>query len=532
MNDKANPSTRSGLPYARKRIVARLLFAATTGWGYRCMAIVCNLVNISLFFRFLPKEVVGLWFLMLGAQTFLGLFDFGFGQTLQRRVAYFTAESGVSPDIEPDENTRLNILGLLSLARRVYVLISMLIFVVILVVGWIYFSSLKLSPSALSEFRLAWIVMSLGYAANTWGFMVESSLNGLGDIGWANVVNAVAQVATLIANWIVLTLGLGLQALAIIWLFKGLFIRVTGWAIVKIRHKWVHLHRASLTIQAFQDMVPPSLRWWLALVGYFMMAGVGQYLIARFLGAAALPDYAATYSALTAVQGAMVGIVAAGSPLYSQLLKAGENAYVRETLLTLTRYSLGAIALAFGFLGVWGRQVFEFWLGKGHFVGYPILGILIVLMFAEAHQGMLQAACVAAEKLDFYKAVLVGGILTLGLSFILIPKFGLLGAAISALAGQATTQDWVTPKLAMRVLQIRYIDGLKRVLIPGLSLGGAVFFIGMTLKAVHVPTVFGIAMTFIGTIVISFLFYRKFLGTIRMRFQVARANQKSHASIQ
>lgn len=78
----------------------------------------------------------------------------------------------------------------------------------------------------------------------------------------------------------------------------------------------------------------------------------------------------------------------------------------------------------------------------------------------------------------------------------------------------------------VKVLQIRFIDGIKRVLIPGSSLGGVVFGDGMAYMVAHVPTVFRITATFSSAIVISFLCYRQLLGTFGARFQIALANQE------
>jgi O-antigen/teichoic acid export membrane protein len=505
--------------HARRKLGDRLLFAAATGWGYRIVAILCNLANISLLFRYLDKELLGIWFLMLGAQAFMGLFDLGFSQTLQRRIAFCKAACGASPDVELNAHTREEIQRLLSLARRVYTIISILVFAVLLIAGWYYFNSLNLSPQTAAELRVAWIIMSLGYAINAWGSMVESSLNGLGDIGWSNLVNLGAQIGTLTANWLLLALGFGLNALAIVWVIKGFATRVVGWAIVKARHSWVSHRSAPFSVGMFRDMMPSSLRWWLALVGYFMMTGIGQYLIARFLGAAALPDYAATYAALAAAQGAMVGIVTAGSPLFSQQLKAGNVANVRETVVIMTRYGLGGLAVIYGFLGIWGREAFELWLGRGHFVGFSILSILIVLMLAEAHQGMFQAACVAAERLGFYKSILIGGALTLGLSLVLIPRFGLIGAALSTFIGQACTQHWVTPRLGMQVLEMRFLEDLRYVLLPAGCLGGVVVGVGLVLKVAGVDTIPAVAATFLCALLACYLFYRKLIWSLIGRWQ-------------
>jgi hypothetical protein len=53
----------------------RIIFAVSTGWGSKAVSILVNLVQIPLLFRYLDDEL-------------LGVFDFGLGQTLQRRIAF------------------------------------------------------------------------------------------------------------------------------------------------------------------------------------------------------------------------------------------------------------------------------------------------------------------------------------------------------------------------------------------------------------------------------------------------------------
>jgi hypothetical protein len=75
----------------------RIIFGIASGWGSKAVGILLNLVQIPLLYRYLPAEIVGLWFLMIGAQMVVGVFDLGFGQTLQRRIAFAKGTCGSDP---------------------------------------------------------------------------------------------------------------------------------------------------------------------------------------------------------------------------------------------------------------------------------------------------------------------------------------------------------------------------------------------------------------------------------------------------
>ena len=69
-------------------VTRRIIFGVISGWGSKAINILIGLVQIPLFYRYLSSEVLGVWFLMIGAQMVQGLFDLGFGQTLPRRIAF------------------------------------------------------------------------------------------------------------------------------------------------------------------------------------------------------------------------------------------------------------------------------------------------------------------------------------------------------------------------------------------------------------------------------------------------------------
>ena len=462
----------------------RIFFAVATGCGYRLLAIVVNFGMIYLLFRHLSEDLLGVWFLMVGAQTFTGLFDFGFGQTFQRRIAFVKANAGSHPDIADSEPSRQAIRDLLAIARRVYWVISATVGVGLYFGGLLYFASLDLSAETREAVTWAWAAMAIGYGANVWSWYVESTLNGLGDIGWNNLAQSVAMVLHLAATWLVLSGGYGLFALGLIWTLKGILVRLVGWWIVVARHRWIHQDRGRFVHGEFVSMLAPAAQWWLAIVGYFFMTGISRYLLASLSGADEVPDYVAAHTALVAVQGTMLSIVSVGTPLFSRLLKAGDLVRTRLALLRLMQISLLGLVLAYAFIAVFAEELFQLWLGPGHFVGYPVFAILALAMTVEAHQGMLQIAVVAAEELSWYKFSLLGGVLSLFLALWWIPQWNILGAALALLIPQLLTQSWIVPYAALRLLHLRFAVVLWSVILPALMAGVWLACCGLALKAV------------------------------------------------
>jgi O-antigen/teichoic acid export membrane protein len=471
-------------------VTRRIIFGVISGWGSKAVNILISLVQIPLFYRYLSKEVLGVWFLMIGAQMVLGLFDLGFGQTLQRRIAFAKGACGADLDIVLSDSARQAIVDLLALGGRVYIILSAVAAIGLIIGGGFYFQRLELSPSARESLRLAWIVMAIGYAANMWGWMVEATLNGLGDIGWSSIIATVFRVLELGAIWLVLALGYGLTALALVWTARGVAIRLCGWLVVIRLHPWISRVKGRPELLAFKSMVRPALEWWAAVAGYFFLARVSPFFIGALMGPAYVSDYYATYTALAVVQGTLVSIVSVGTPLFSQMWRAGSLDELQSFAIGLMRLSMGLLTASYVSFVFFSKDIFTLWLGKAHFLGYPVIIILSLMMFIEAHQGTLMTFCVATERLQFYKIIILGGIISLPLSYILIKNYGILGAALSILISGMLTQNWFIPMMSLKLLKLSFLTIIKKVLLPCLYILISLLLFGFLLKALNLTILY------------------------------------------
>ena len=121
-------------------------------------------------------------------------------------------------------------------------------------------------------------------------------------------------------------------------------------------------------------------------------------------------------------------------------------------------------------------------MGDGHFVGYPIILLLVLMYTTEAHQGLLQPVCVAAGQLEFYRYTIYGGAITTLLAVLLIPRMGMLGAAIAMLVGQLSTQNWAIPLMTYRIIRVTVTEGLRLVVPHALGYGFLLFIMIIVLK--------------------------------------------------
>ncbi|MFC1850232.1 hypothetical protein ACFL27_08580 [candidate division CSSED10-310 bacterium] len=493
-----NQSSPHKTPQKMNGVQKRFFFGISAVWARNAVGIIVNLIQYPLLFHYLPQEELGIWFLMIGAQMFTGMLDFGFGQTFQRRFAFAKGACGADPDTPLTDDARDHIRALFGLAQRVYRFLSVFVFTILLLGGFFYFNTLDLSAAAKTGLNVSWFIMALGYAANVYGWYVEYTLNGLGDVGFPNLINSVILVGLLIATWIVLACGWGLLALAFLWLIRGVLLRLFGWLVIMRRYPWIHTSKARLQRTELSSMLQPSLHWWLAIVGIFLTSGISRYFIGIFLGVSLVPDFVATFAALALVQSSLIQIVGILTPLLSQMWQAGDLELIRQYTFKLIRLSLTLLAMCYIFICMYGKLLFELWLGQGHFVGYPVLSILCVMMLLEAHHGVLNIPCIAAEKLGFYKFTLLGGILGIIFAIIMIPRWGLIGAAGAIFLAQLLTNNWIIPLISLKLLKYSFKHYFLKVLSP-------VFLVGISIVLIALAVHHIIPQQFIGFICLSVL---------------------------
>ena len=196
------------------------------------------------------------------------------------------------------------------------------------------------------------------------------------------------------------------------------------------------------------------------------MLNTDQFFIASLNGAAQIPAYRAAYLVLYNLNMMSVTVAGASAVFVSHLWQAGQIQEVHRVVLRNLRLGLGIMAGGGACVLVLGHYLFDVWLGRGNFIGHPILIIFFLLLFLEAHCFIITVGSRATEDEAFAFWALGAGLLKLTLSFLLGLRFGLLGIAASTLLAELATNHWYMVYRGLNRLQIRLRDHFVKVLLP------------------------------------------------------------------
>ena len=433
----------------------RIAFGAAASWFSRGVAILMGLVLLPVLFRHLPKQELGVWLLLGQSWAALGIFDLGFGATLTRRIAFAKGKSGSDPGTALTDETLREIADLVATGKIVYRALAVFAFVFSMGAGFFYLRALNLGGVPFSHVWLAWGVLCMSQAFGVWANIWNCVLLGVGYVGWDAVLGSLASALTLLAQIIGVLMGGGLVTLAALATAGALTQRFLMLGFARSRRPEVFAIRGSWKFALVKGMMPLALRAWLMGLGTVLVFQTDQFFIAKMKGVGDIPSYRAAFLILVNLNMLAVTVAGATTVFISHLWQAGELQEVRRLALRNIRLAMLMMTIGSAFVLASGPRLFNWWLGSGHFIGYPILAVFCLSQTLEVQAYVISTTSRATEDEAFAWSGLAGGCIKLILSWFLLRQYGLLGLAISSLLAMGLTNHWYM-----------VYRGLKRLGIP------------------------------------------------------------------
>ncbi len=421
-------------------------FLYGVGWGYvnQFVMAAAGLYLTRFYLGALGKSFYGLWIVGLQILAYLTLLDLGLVALLPRETAYaLGGNRGRLPALIAEtvslSSAQAPLLALLSLVAWFW-----------LPVEW---ATLK-GPLAFTFAAFVFSFPLRTYPAVLQGLQDFSFLGKAHFITWA--LGTVASVAGLWA-------GLGLYALAAGWivtqgtLFLSCYVRLRSefasdlptrialptWALAKARFAksgWITLSQVSQVL----------------------LVGTDVLVLGKLLGPGTVVVYACTSKLVQLLVNQPLTLTQSALPGLSELKSSQDLGAIRrvsESLTLLVMLVSGAIVAVV--LAVNGGFV-RWWVGTEQYGGNA-LTLLLVLNMTVRHYAttlVFSLFCFGHEK----ALALIGiadGVLTLGLSLLLTPRFGMLGPVIASLLGAVTLSIPLVARYLAHDLRLSFFGMLR-----------------------------------------------------------------------
>jgi O-antigen/teichoic acid export membrane protein len=443
-----------------------IAFAVSASWFSRFVTISLTLVLIPILFNKLGQEELGFWFMLGQSGAFLNLMDLGVTSTITRRFALAKGKSGHHPDVKLNEISRRKIADLMASSKIIYHFLTIGIFLIAWVTGFLFIGQIELQQLDYQTIWIAWTIMCISHAVGVWAMMWTCLLQGLGYMAWDSLLWTFINVFTLCIQIVVVFMGGGLIALAVVAVMGALATRVATFLVVRKKQPELFAITGHWNGKQVRSMLSPAFKSWQTELGIFLILKTDQYFIAYFQGAENIPVYHAAYQIVLNLHTLAISFAKASSVFISQLWESGEITKAQQVVQRNLRLGLSLMLCGVASLILVGENVISLWLGKGHFVGYSVLIVFCIMLILDSQYMMITTASRATEDEAFAPWLIAAGLLNLLFTFLLIKPFGLLGVALATLLAQSLTINWYGVYRGLQRLQMNFGNHLKQVLMP------------------------------------------------------------------
>jgi len=454
----------------------KIAFAVSASWLSQVIRIGLNLLILPIMFHMMNSEELGLW-LVLGQSTiFLSiLMEAGLTPTITRRIAFVAGRSLSGPDRPLDEESRRDLADMLASGRIAYRFVSIGVFVVTFALGSLYLWHLELRQVAPTTAWIAWILLCFGYATMAWSGLWTALATGLGYVAAGTIAATAVGIVTLLAQLLVVLAGGGLLWLSIVSAIGGVIVRLSLRLYVQRRQPHLFSVPGRWDGALMRGMMAPAIRSWLTAVGFAVLFKTDQYFIALYVDTAQVPAYYAVYTLLHNLAILALALGQTSSVYVSQLWHSGTMEEIHEIVLRSLRITLILMVSGVATLLVVGQDLIGVWIGPDHFAGLPVLTALGAMFVLCVQQNAILTFARATENEVYAVPFLLAGGLALLLSWGLVPRLGLLGAALATLLAQLLTTNWIVLRDGLRRLRVSMATYGRTCLLPLLPVSLATY---------------------------------------------------------
>ena len=284
-------------------------------WNYAAtfLKLASQALLLPLILTMMSSEKVGIYVVFITINSFALLLDFGFNSSFTRNVTYVF--SGVKSLKKQGYEKKINnknyidyalLKGLISVMRRFYLLLSLILFVLLITLGSFYISFLTQDYQGdINEVYIAWIILITVNTYNTYTLYYGALLLGKGLVKKSKQITIAGQLVFLFFSASLIILGYGLIA---IFTAQGLSIIIIRFLSKKtfftdqiIKDLKLISNRSNREI--FNSIYPNSLKIGITSLGAFMVHRSTIIIGSLYISLEDIASYGITLQIITVVSG-------------------------------------------------------------------------------------------------------------------------------------------------------------------------------------------------------------------------------------
>jgi O-antigen/teichoic acid export membrane protein len=409
----------------------------------------------------------GIWALAFAFIDYYTLFDFGFKSAVVNLISGFRTRG---------EDRQIN--EVINTALFYFMALGVLIFVL----TWFSAPQLhrffKISPEYQHDFAILVRVIAVGWSFAISLSVFQGAIEGFQKFKTANHIWILSLIVRSGGSALMLFLGHGLIAMGVV-VTIAQFITF-GLTFLTVRRAFPAM-RLSVTLARFamwRRIASYGVHSFVAYLGNTLITQAPPILVGHFQSEAFVGYYTLPSRLLQYVVELVTRIGYVTMPNTAQLAAEGRKKEIMMLGIYLNRYCLALFMPLSIFLTIYGRPLIQTWLGPSFGEHAAPLLPIFVLSTSLAVAGQFNSSQILfglAKHDNYSKALIAEGALALGAMILLLPRYGIFGAACAAAGFAILNRGIVTPFLLCRLMGYSVVRYLRDIYSIPLMIGVPAF---------------------------------------------------------
>lgn len=419
------------------------------GYG---ISLTINMLLLPIILRYLSDEELGLWYVFMSVGAFVAMVDFGFSPQIARFITYAYAgsdslmKSGVVSAVHTGMNVGL-LLKLLIVARRLYFILSLLVFILLITVGTYYISAIS-KTLTLWEVLCSWSIFCIASFINILYGYYHAFFRGIGDFVSINKAILYSKCVQIIFTCIGLYCGYGLFAVAFSFFLSGIFLRIyLGISLSEFKKKNFDSHpKVAFDISFLSVIWHNSWREGVVIISRYLIIQSNTILCSLYVSLSETAAYALAVQILTIISSVSQIYFSTNLPKLNAAQVARNEKCRNNLLLKAWLMYIVSYVVMLLLLFIIGRSIIEY-IKPNVMLEDSLLLFVSLYMFLESNQSLCVSYISTSNKLPYVFPYLISAISGVVLAIILLEyaNIGIWSILIAHFVVQLCYNNWKWP---------------------------------------------------------------------------------------